>query len=68
MEQEVDKLIHLTKFQQVILLSCLKRYEDLFDGNLGEWNGPPVEIPIKDKAKPYYEQDFPILFIRLEAF
>ena len=36
LEQEVNKLIHLTKFQRVILLSCLKKYEDLFDDNIGE--------------------------------
>ena len=40
-EQEVNKLIHLTKFQRVILLSCLTRYEYLFNGNLGEWTVTP---------------------------
>ena len=35
LEQEVNKLIHLTKFQRVILLSFLKHYKDLFGGNLG---------------------------------
>ena len=48
LEQEVSKWIHLTKFQRVILLSCIKRYEDIFDGNIGNWNGPPVDIPLKD--------------------
>ena len=27
LEQEVNKLTHLTKFQRLILLSCLKRYK-----------------------------------------
>ena len=52
LEQDVNKLIHLTKSQQLILLSDLKRYRDLFDGNIGDWNGPQIEIPLKDMAKP----------------
>ena len=64
-EQEVNKLIHLTKLQQVILLSCLKQYEDIFDGNLGEWTGPPIEIPLKDEANPYHTRAFPITVIHL---
>ena len=52
LEQEVNKLIHLNKFQRVILPSCLKRYEVLFGGNISEWTGPLVDIPIKDEAKP----------------
>ena len=68
LEQEVNKLIHLTKFQRVILLSCLKRYKYLFDGNIGEWNGPPVGIPLKHVAKPYHARYFSILDIHLEHF
>ena len=67
LEQEVNKLIHLTKLQRVILLSCLKLYEDIFNGNLGDWNGTPVEIPLKDEANPYHVQAFTIPFIHLEA-
>ena len=63
----VNKIIHLIKFQRVILLSCLKRYEYLFDGNIGEWTGPPVDIPLKDEANPYHARAFPILFIDIEA-
>ena len=35
LEQDINKLIHLTKFQRVILIICLKRYKDIFHGNLG---------------------------------
>ena len=51
LEQEVNKLTHLTKFQRVILLSRLKLYEDLFNGNLGDWTGPLVDTPPKDDSK-----------------
>ena len=52
LEQEVNKLIHLNKFLCVILLSCLKRYKDFFNGNIGGWNGPSVYTPLKDEANP----------------
>ena len=35
LEQDIIKLIHLNEFQRVILLSCLKRYKYLLDGNIG---------------------------------
>ena len=54
LEHEVNKLIHLTKFRKVILLSCLKLYKYIFGGNIGEWTGIPVDIPIKYKANPYH--------------
>ena len=67
MEQDVNKLIHLTKFQRLFLLNFLKQYKDLFDGNTGEWTGPPVYIPFKDEARPYHERAFPIPVIHIEA-
>ena len=66
LEQEITRLIHLTKLEWVILLSCLKQYEDLFDGNIGEWTVPPVDTPLKDYAKPYHARALPILVIHLE--
>ena len=47
LEHDINKLIHLNKFQRVVLLSCLKQYEDIFDGNLGEWTGPPIDTHFK---------------------
>ena len=59
MEQEVNKLIRLTKFQLVMLLSCLKHYKDIFDGNLGEWTEKQVDIPLEKNSEPHHEQNFP---------
>ena len=47
LEQEPNKLIHLTKFQREILLSCLKLYDDIFVSNICEWTESPVDIPLK---------------------
>ena len=67
-EQEVSKLTHLNKFQRVILLGCLKCYEDLFDGNIVEWTVPPVDITLKDKDKPLHTRALPITVTHIQAF
>ena len=66
LEQEVNKLIHLTKPQRLVLISFIKKYKHLFAGNLGEWTGPPVDITLKNKAKPYHARYLPILIIHIE--
>ena len=30
---------------------ALKENEDLFDGQLGDWVGDPIEIPLKEPSK-----------------
>ena len=65
-EQEVTKLTHITKSQWVTLLGWLKNYKYLFDGNLGKWTGPHVDILLKEKIKTYHKQALPILFIHIE--
>ena len=39
----------------------LKKNENLFDGQLGDWIGDPVEIPLKEGAKP---EIFPYVGLR----
>jgi len=39
---------HLNKKQKLNLLALLTKYEDLFDGTLGEWKTPPVEFELKE--------------------
>ena len=68
LEHRVRKLTHLTKFQGVILFGWLKRYKDIFGGNICEWTGPLVDIYLKDKDNTYNAQDFRITFIHFEAF
>ena len=67
LEQEVNKLIHLGKFQRVIWLSSRKRYEDLFDGNLCDWTGPPVEIYLKDEVNLYHARAFIVPVVHIES-
>ena len=36
------------------MLELLTKYEDLFDGTLGDWNTEPVYFDLKDGAKPHH--------------
>jgi hypothetical protein len=42
------------------LLKLLLKYEDLFDGTLGTWNGPEVEIKLRKDAIPHFPRPFPV--------
>ena len=42
------------------LYTLLKKYESLFDGNLGTWHGKPYNIKLKPDAKPYHGKPFPV--------
>ena len=38
----------------------LLKFEELFDGTLGDWNLPPVSFDIKEGMKPYHGRAYPI--------
>ena len=42
------------------LYTLLKKYECLFDGNLGTWHGKPYDIKLKLDAEPYHGKPFPV--------
>ena len=42
----------LNEREQQQLLSLLKRFEDLFQGKLGTWNCPPVDLELKPRSTP----------------
>ena len=47
LEDEVAKMTHLNPIQRNLLLALLKENESLFDGQLGDWVGDPIEIPLR---------------------
>ncbi|HEY9708671.1 MAG TPA: reverse transcriptase family protein, partial [Oculatellaceae cyanobacterium] len=51
---------HLSEQQQTQLLTLLQKYEDLFDGTLGEWKGTDIDIELQPNAKPYHAAPFPV--------
>ena len=42
------------------LYTLLKKYECLFDGNLGTLHGKPYDIKLKPDAEPYHGKTFPV--------
>lgn len=67
-DKEVDKMTHLNPMQRVALKALIHKHEDLFDGQLGLWKGDPVDIPLKDNAKPYHARAFPVAHIHERTF
>ncbi len=43
-----------------MLLALLLKFEELFDGTLGDWKLPPVSFELKEGAKPYHGRQYPI--------
>jgi hypothetical protein len=38
----------------------LLKFEELFNGTLGDWKLPPVSFELKEGAKPYHGRPYPI--------
>jgi hypothetical protein len=51
---------HLSADQQKKLLQLLKKYELLFDGNLGDWRTKLVFFHLREGISPYHCQAFPV--------
>ena len=64
----VRKTNHLTKREQEMLYELLKKYEDIFDGTLGQWRTEPVTFELKEGAVPHSQRHFPVPHIYKETF
>jgi hypothetical protein len=52
--------VHLSTPHCNLLLALLLKFEELFDGMLGDWKLPPVSFELKEGAKPYHGRPYPI--------
>jgi hypothetical protein len=52
--------VHLSTSHHNLLLALLLKFEELFDGMLGDWKLPPVSFELKEDAKPYHGRPYPI--------
>ena len=59
----VDTYTHLSIAERTKLKTLLYKFEDLFQGTLGEWNTAPVDLELKDGMKPPYLRPFPVPII-----
>ncbi len=55
-----NNCVHLSTPHQSLLFALLLKYEEIFDGTLGDWKLPPVSIELKEGAKPYHGRPHPI--------
>jgi hypothetical protein len=55
-----NNCVHLSMPHHNSLLALLLKFEELFDGMLGDWKLPPVSFELKEGAKPYHGRPYPI--------
>ena len=55
-----ESYTHLDPQERNELYTLLKKYESLFDGNLGTWHGKHYDIKLKPDAEPYHGKPFPV--------
>ena len=60
LKEEAEKCSNLTKTEKDQLLQLLNKYKSLFDGSLGTWKTTPVELELREGAKPYHGRPYPV--------
>jgi len=68
LDDYTNQCTNLNVEQQIQLNSTLKKFEDLFDGTLGKWKTRPYNIELKEDAKPFYKNSYPIPCIHEQTF
>ena len=58
---------HLNNDKREELLQLLYKYEELFDGTLGDWKTEPVKLELKKDAKPFHSRPFQVPKIYVET-
>ena len=64
----VQGALHLNDKQRDMLYKLLIRYEDVFDGTLGEWKTEPVDFELIDGAQPHSQRHYPVPHLYKETF
>ena len=55
-----ESYTHIDHQERNELYTLLKKYECLFDGNIGTWHGKPYGIKLKPDVEPYHGKPFPV--------
>ena len=66
--QTVEKCKNLTPKQKSKLLTVLLKHEELFQGQRGNWTGPPVSIELLNGADPVWAKPYPVPLKNREVF
>ena len=59
---------HLSSQQSNKMLRLLTKYEELFDGTLGDFKTDPISLKLKENARPYHGRQYPIPHSQLKVF
>ena len=59
---------HLTLEERDKLYALLIKFQDIFDGTLGEWKTDPVDFELKEGAPPYSQRHYPVPHLYEETF
>ena len=54
-----DNYTHLDSGQKEDFLVLLGKFDELFDGTLGDWKTEPVSLEIKEGANPFHGRPVP---------
>ena len=68
LQEVVSQAHHINKQQKQMLYNLLKKYEEVFDGQLSQWDTEPVEFEFIKDAKPHSQRLFPVPHIHKETF
>lgn len=60
LDKLVEECLHLKQHGKKLLFNLLKKYEELLDGMLGKWKGPPHKIHLKEGAEPFHAKPYAI--------
>lgn len=59
LDKEVEKIKGISLEQKSKVLTLCKKYEHLFDGQLGNWKTEPVDLILKDpNCTPVYQKPY----------
>ena len=59
---------HLTEQEKTLLYELLIKYQEIFDGTLGEWQTTPVDFELQEGAKPHSQNHYSVPRIYKETF
>ena len=68
LKQVADNATRMNDEERTQLLMILEYFEDLFDGNLGDWDTYTVNLQLKPFYKPFNSKYYPVPRINKDTF
>jgi len=68
LKEVVKGATHLNQSQKDKLHQLLLKYEDIFDGTLGEWEGEQIDFEMVEGAKPHSQRHYPVSHLYKKTF